>query len=363
MRLSILGLLSISGALFAQDVPVVHEKWIDVEGFDSGFFQYEEHSLTEKVNGTFQATWRRGAKSANDSFEIETAVVNCEGLGYTLLKQIVRNPQVTTLQGQAHDLTYDYIDKTTQSNLVQPPRAIPMFQKEHLSRHVFPDLGSRAGKFIERMCSAETAAMYDNVQKRASTILATLPVCKDQQRNGHPFCTKDPAILTTFASTMLRATQATEWMPQHSALVKEMLSLALATHCSDTRSCLMPLRNFEYTLSKDMSHFIEGDESAPNLQQAKATYAEQKARQDQVTRFWSCVSQNIKELDDNLSSADIIATAVFGVCKSSMSMFTAEAAVQLEAAVRPNIIAKILSARKATSKTSPKRVPQAKANS
>lgn len=62
-----------------------------------------------------------------------------------------------------------------------------------------------------------------------------------------------------------------------------------------------------------------------------------------------CVDAAISKLDDSISSADVIASGVFGVCRAILDIpelkTLASDPLAMEASLKPNILAKILEQR------------------
>ena len=111
-----------------------------------------------------------------------------------------------------------------------------------------------------------------------------------------------------------------EGMPEKLDSYNKIYSWALekTAKCKVKDDCTAPLAQFAYGVLRDYLDLTSGAPEATYLARATKDYEEEREEARKIQRFYACAHQKIGELDDRLSSAEIIAKAAIASCRSNL---------------------------------------------
>lgn len=279
--------------------------------------QLDTDSLRQIGPGQFSVTWRGGA-SMDKISAILVGTVDCASESFHLTSEtlIEQNPSL------AHDLVilagnkdrvYDYVAGT----VTWLGRPMPLSDRDKLARHRYPADAGEDNSIFHYLCKD---VIPSTAQREAvSSVIQTKLGCNATPWKGTVLCQRDPKSLGALYSFTMRFEQAVAAcsMPaEHASQVLRDWYQTLA-ECRDTGGCLPVMQLTTSGLIDDLAAATE-HQPCTYLEQSLASAREHAVTRASITNFQACVTKQIPALDDLLSSADVIANAVYGACEGQL---------------------------------------------
>lgn len=309
------------------------ENWTDYRlPASTTFFQIDLDSVQLLAPGRFSATWRTGFAKGQPYF-LKRGVVDCASESLQLeTSAYVETDPVLLKHGRAAPVT------NFQSATLSGAERARMVE--------FPTSASLESQFIHEICGG-SPRLSD--KRRAGALAIQKEIgCGSSALGGSPACADDDAILEAVYALVFRMGQAQQACQMSSEQMSDLLTswLADVPACTGALpSCGLPLlRLSEHGLNEDLARAAAG-EACRYLPQALTRAAEGDERRAATARFQACVKRSIPELDDRVSSADVIASGAFGACRRELPAYVAQDA-GFEAKLRPGLTTAVLEFRR-----------------
>lgn len=200
---------------------------------------------------------------------------------------------------------------------------------------------------IQLICRQEFSGLS---RTKAATKFQQRLGCGSRTGEGLPFCANDPATLETLYLLFFRLAQVQEACATSQAQLDSVLHnwLVTVTECTSKQGCGISLLQLDVSgLGDDLSR-AASHQACSYIQSSITSAAEDQEKRDSITRFKACAKRSIPALDDRISPADVIASALFGVCRAELIPQLAQSKVFADG-VLSTLSAAVLQQRKQTS--------------
>ena len=339
--------------------PVQAESWVSLEHTPGKFFfQIDMDSVIATGAGQYAATWRSGSRSLENPYFVEKGVVDCfaESVELTTSSYIETDPILVRYRGSAAVTDYAAGTRTSGKSVTR------ISENDQLERYQFPSGSGPLAKLIRLVCQQD----YFPIAKReaAAVSFQTRLGCGSPTWKDSPLCDKDPAMLETLYSLFMRLGQVKEVCAVEQGQVDAVLKnwILSVIECQEKpQGCGMSLLQSDlHGLGRDLAS-AASKQSCDSFQRSVASAAEDTERRAALTRHEACLKQKIPALDDRFSSAETIARAVFGACRSELPISWKHDPAVMENLL-PALTAKVLEFRQLLRKRPPtqKRAPKPK---
>lgn len=224
-----------------------------------------------------------------------------------------------------------------------------------LRRYRYPISSSADGQLIRQVCQQN----YFPESKREEYAIAFQKRlgCNSNPKAASPLCAKDSDTLETLYSFAFRLMQIKEACPVSQEQLDSVANNWLDKVFECSNCDLSGLRWSISSLGDDLAR-VANKQSCSYLSIAIEQVSKDKEQAEATTRFRACLKRTIPAIDDLISSADVVASAVFAACRSELTPFLAKNKV-FEERVLPGVTALVLKhrqiARQRPTKSAPKR--------
>lgn len=283
--------------------------WVTIGNVSSGAVtQVDEDSITKPGDGQYRLAWRIGASPDKlTAVFVGTAECLSESLN---LESETRIEQDAVLARYSGNTVIDYSAGTRTTG----GRVSVLSDQEKQRRHLYPSNGGEPGSLLRYLCGASIPSTTQ--RETLATALQTKLGCSVAPWKGTVLCQRDPkslGALYQLTSRFEQASSACSLSPEQSSLILRDWYLSLA-ECRDAGGCLPVVLLQASGVVGDLAAAAE-QQQCTYLQQTIASAQEHVATRAALASFKACVTKQIPALDDRMSPADTIASAVFGVCE------------------------------------------------
>lgn len=320
------------------------ETWLEVRSEPGKhFLQLDQDSVVSDSDGRYTVTWRHGV-TLQKSYFVKNGTVDCasESIKLSSSTYVETDPVLAKLQGTEQVTDYELGKRTFGG------RSYDLLESSRLDRFQFPGPGSSEDQLIQRICQKEFSARprvksVNEFQQRLG--------CSSSDSAPTWLCAKDPITLDTLHHLFLRLTQVKARCHTPQAHLESVLDnwLTIAGECRSSKGCGIALLQLDVSgLGGDLSR-AANDQVCSYMERSVAAAAEDNEKRDSLTRYKSCVQRSVPALDDLISPADVIASAVHGTCRAELTHGLAQSK-DFADAVLPGLSAAVLQQRKDTAK-------------
>lgn len=346
-RLASLALLGL--ALTAQA-----ESWLDISLVPgSSFLQLDKDSVAQTSDNTFTATWRVGI-ALNQAYFVKHGTVDCRQESLQLETSTYVDPHPLMGRPELIEIVTNYATGKS----ISGGQASPLSEAERAKSAEFPSGASAEGKLLQRVCQQH----YLSQGRREASAAAVQKElgCSSAAMVGSPLCAKDATTLETLHSLFLRLEQ----IEQACSISRAQINLLLHSWLADVAECVRTVQGCGISLIQLDISGLGGDlgrvarkQSCAYVPRAIQDAAENEERRASRARFQACIKRTIPALDDRVSSADVVASGVFGACRGELTPNLAQSEVFANG-VLPGLTAEVLELRRQARQSSSKPKPK-----
>lgn len=283
--------------------------WVTIGNASSGgITQVDEDSITKPRDGQYRLAWRIGANPDKlTAIFVGTADCLTESLHLESETRIEQDPVLARYSGNT---VIDYIAGTRATS----GRVSALSAQDKQRRHLYPSNGGEPSSLLRYLCGNSIPSTAQ--RETLATALQEKLGCNALPWKGTVLCQKDPksvGALYELTSRFEQASSACSLPSEESSLILRDWYLSLS-ECRDAGGCLPVVMLQTSGVVADLAAAAERQQCT-YFRQSLATAQEHVATRAALANFRACVTKQIPALDDRMSPADTIATAVFGVCE------------------------------------------------
>lgn len=310
--------------------------------------EVDRDSIVKTPTGAIALTWRRSMlpppfADFKRRHITESGHAFCDEWTYTRdVMRVVEGDSVASRVNGLVVMEDDFTAKISSTN----GKKESMTDFKYFDRYQFPRYDDEYAAVLTAVCHEGA----DSIKQRAISYQATLNEglfkCDKTERENEWMCQRNDELALAVFFANKRFNQIREARPDSGSkyaqfLVKIYNNKAL---CSSTTKCAEELNAFARGVGHDLAQHLDGNRETPYLSQKLKQLEKDKAETVAVAQYLACLPQKIRALDDRLTSADVVASAVFASCRAMLPEKLANNRNMAEAE-QPKITAAILEAR------------------
>jgi len=318
------------------------ENWIDVRsGPGSSFFSYDADAVSSLGDQKYFGIWRSGL-SMDLPYNIYQGIVDCELESLSLERSAYVQADPIIIKFDPQPAVTDYVvGKYTKGDYSRQ-----LTGSEKKGRNQFPSGTSPEGMFIKQVCYKQNSDELP-YESKVNAFQEALGCGTAQGTANSPLCAQDAPGLEILRSLFMRLDQVqaicSMQVSEMDALVNFWLSKVKT--CKGPKNCDLLLLQWEVSgLGADLGR-AASNESCSYVAQSIKRMEEDKAHSQDAMRFRVCTARNIQELDDRLSPANVVAEAVYAICRTEFAPDLAKSKKFAETVI-PAVTGQVLKARK-----------------
>lgn len=338
----------ISGAVQAQN-------WQAVDypaNITNKIIEVDRDSIAKTPTGAIALTWRRSVMPPpfadfKRRYVTESGHAFCDEWAYTQdVMRIVEGDSVAVRLNGLVVMEDDFTAKTTFAN----GKKESMTDFKYFDRYQFPGYDNEYAAILTTVCHEGS----DSIKQRAVSYQASLNEsffkCDKTEQGNEPMCQRNDELAMAVFFANKRFNQIREERPDSGSKYAQFLVSIYNNKalCSSPTKCAEELNAFARGVGRDLARHLDGNRETPYLSQKLKQIEKDKAEAAAIAQYFACLPKKIKALDDRITSADVVASAVFASCRAKLPEKFANNSYMAEAE-RPKITASILEARNARS--------------
>ncbi|MFZ1767129.1 MAG: hypothetical protein WAT68_10840, partial [Candidatus Nitrotoga sp.] len=212
---------------------------------------------------------------------------------------------------------------------------------EMRKRIAFPAFASLEGQMIQRLCFTKDNDWTQRKKKTVAIFQSILKCSPEKTGNIALLCRNDDKTTQDIFNTIFRMNQIESLCKVPTDVLDAILNNYLITISNSKRGEVMPLLGlFNRELSEDLSRAVN-DEKCSYIAMASEEAAINAEERESTEKFKACIVKTVSRLDDQISPADVIATAVYGVCLNQLAGRYTQSE-EFERGFKPGLIAIVL---------------------
>ncbi len=351
--------MCISGAVHAQNWQAINYPTY----ITNKIIEVDRDSITKNPTGVIALTWRRSVMPPpfadfKRRYVTESGRAFCDEWAYTQdVMRIVEGDSVAVRQNGVVVVEDDFTTKTSFSS----GKKESMTDFKYFDRYQFPNNDNEYAAVLTAVCNDGA----DSIKQRAVSYQAALNEglfkCDKNDRVNESMCQRNDELAMAVFFANMRFNQIREVHPDMGSKYAQFLGAIYNSKelCSSPAKCANELNAFARGVGRDLAQHSDGNRETPYLSQKLKQLEKEKAEAAAVAKYLACLPKKIKTLDDHLTSADVVASAVFASCRAMLPEKLANNSYMAEAE-RPKITASILEARNSRSLPAGKKPPAPK---
>lgn len=351
--------MCISGALQAQN-------WQPIDSpasITNKKIEVDRDSIVKTPAGAIALTWRRSvlpppfADFKRRHFT-ESGHALCDEWAYTQdVMRIVEGDASAIRVNGLVVMEDDFTNKTSFAN----GKKESMTDFTYFNRYQFPRYNDEYAAVLRSVCHEGV----DSIKQRAVSYQVMLNEsffgCDKAIQSNEWLCQRNDDLALALFFANKRFNQIREARPNSGSQYAQFLMSIYNDRalCSSPNKCAEELNAFARGVGWDLARHLDSARETPYLSQKLKQLEKDKAEAAAVAQYMACLPQKIKMLDDRLTSADVVASAVFASCRAMLPEKFANNPYMADAE-RPKITAAVLEARNARPLSSVKKPPATK---
>ena len=351
--------ICISGAVHAQN-------WQAVDypaNITNKIIEVDRDSIAKMPTGAIALTWRRSVMPPpfadfKRRYVTESGHAFCDEWAYT--QDVMRIVEGDSVAVRLNGLVVMEDDFTAKTSLAYGKKEL-MTDFKYFDRYQFPRYDDEYAAVLTAVCHEGT----DSIKQRAVSYQAMLNEgffkCDKTERGNESMCQRNDELAMAVFFANKRFNQIREERPDSGSQYAQFLVSIYNNKalCSSPTKCAEELNAFARGVGRDLARPLDGNRETPYLSQQLNQIEKDKAEAAAIAQYFACLPKKIKALDDRLTSADVVASAVFASCRAMLPEEFANNRFIADAE-RPKIIATILEARNARPLPAAKKPPATK---
>ena len=314
------------------------ESWVTISSMPGrALLQLDTDSVVKTSDSTSQATWRYG-KSFEKSYVKKHGTIDCRNESMRLDTKTQWAFQDPVFP---NGILINYAAASDSPN----SRARPLSELERAEAFEFPDGGGNAQLF-HRVCELED--LSEARLEESAAAIQKLFGCGSDAMVGSSLCARDAVTAETLHFLVLRLQQ----IEQACAITAVQMNMLLKSWLADDAACrrdgqrcdLWQMQLKVSGLGSDLAR-VALKQSCSFAPQAVQEAVVNDERRLSTARFRRCIARLIPELDDRVSSADVVASGALGSCRRELTPDLARSKTFSDA-VLPGLTAAVLESRR-----------------
>lgn len=351
--------ICISGAVYAQNwQPIESPSYITDKKIE-----VDRDSIVKTPAGAILLTWRRSVlpppfADFKRRHVTESGHAFCDEWAYTqdVMRIVEGDASAMRVDGLVV-MEDDFTNKTSFAN----GKKESMTDFTYFNRYQFPRYNDEYAAVLRSVCHEGV----DSIKQRAVSYQVRLNEsffgCDKAKPSNEWLCQRNDDLALALFFANKRFNQIRDARPDSGPQYAQFLVSIYNDKalCSSPTKCAEELNAFARGVGWDLARHRDSARETPYLSQKLKQLEKDKAEAAAVAQYMACLSQKVKTLDDRLTSADVVASAVFASCRAMLPEEFANNPY-IDDAEKPKITAAVLEARNARPLPSVKNLPATK---